>query len=79
MTFPPGLAGAFSRAAVARLALAAAMNLAIAASARAQAGPPQVTVAPPLASRVAQWDEFTGRFEATDLVVVRPRFSGYIV
>src|SRR5690348_7109376 len=27
----------------------------------AQAGPPQVTVAKPLASRVAQWDEFTGR------------------
>ena len=37
----------------------------VAASAWAQAGPPQVTVATPLASRVAQWDEFTGRFEAT--------------
>ena len=41
------------------------MSLAVAASAWAQAGPPQVTVANPLASRVAQWDEFTGRFEAT--------------
>jgi len=44
----------------------------------AQAGPPQVTVAKPLASRVAQWDEFTGRFEATERVEVRPRVSGYI-
>ena len=54
------------------------MSLAVAASAWAQAGPPQVTVAPPLASRVAQWDEFTGRFEATERVEVRPRVSGYI-
>jgi RND family efflux transporter MFP subunit len=37
-----------------------------------------VTVATPLASRVAQWDEFTGRFEATQRVEVRPRVSGYI-
>jgi RND family efflux transporter MFP subunit len=35
-------------------------------------------VAPPLASRVAQWDEFTGRFEAMERVEVRPRVSGYI-
>jgi multidrug efflux system membrane fusion protein len=37
-----------------------------------------VTVAPPLSSRVAQWDEFTGRFEAMERVEVRPRVSGYI-
>jgi len=37
-----------------------------------------VTVSTPLASRVAQWDEFTGRFEATARVDVRPRVSGYI-
>jgi multidrug efflux system membrane fusion protein len=61
-----------------RLALAAALTLAAAASAHAQAGPPQVTVAPPLASRVAQWDEFTGRFEAMERVDVRSRVSGYI-
>ena len=48
------------------------------ATAWAQAGQPQVTVAPPLASRVAQWDEFTGRFEAMERVEVRPRVSGYI-
>ena len=54
------------------------LGLVTAASAWAQAGPPQVTVAPPLASRVAQWDEFTGRFEAMERVEVRPRVSGYI-
>ncbi|MEJ0018767.1 MAG: efflux RND transporter periplasmic adaptor subunit [Acetobacteraceae bacterium] len=37
-----------------------------------------MTVAPPVAGRVAQWDEFTGRFEATARVDVRPRVSGYI-
>jgi RND family efflux transporter MFP subunit len=58
-------------------ALAATMGL-WAGNAWAQAGPPQVTVAKPLASRVAQWDEFTGRFEATERVEVRPRVSGYI-
>ena len=65
------------RPARASLALAAALTLA-AATAHAQGGPPQVTVAPPLASRVAQWDEFTGRFEAMERVEVRPRVSGYI-
>jgi multidrug efflux system membrane fusion protein len=46
----------------------------------AQTAPPapQVTVATPLASHVAQWDEFTGRFEAVARVDVRPRVSGYI-
>jgi RND family efflux transporter MFP subunit len=54
------------------------MCLAIAATAWPQSGPPEVTVARPLASRVAQWDEFTGRFEAMERVDVRPRVSGYI-
>jgi multidrug efflux system membrane fusion protein len=46
----------------------------------AQEGPPvpQVTAAPPLARRIAQWDEYTGRFEALQRVEVRPRVSGYI-
>jgi membrane fusion protein, multidrug efflux system len=60
------------------LASAAIISLATAASAWAQAGPPEVMVAVPLASRVAQWDEFTGRFEAMERVEVRPRVSGYI-
>jgi RND family efflux transporter MFP subunit len=61
-----------------RLVLATSVAVGAAGTARAQGGPPQVTVAPPLASRVAQWDEFTGRFEATERVEVRPRVSGYI-
>lgn len=46
----------------------------------AQAGPPAplVTIAAPLARRIAQWDEYTGRFEALQRVEVRPRVSGYI-
>jgi RND family efflux transporter MFP subunit len=37
-----------------------------------------VTVATPLARKVVQWDEYTGRFEASERVAVRPRVSGYI-
>jgi membrane fusion protein, multidrug efflux system len=46
--------------------------------ASAQKGPPVVTVSPPLARTVVQWDEYTGRFEASERVAVRPRVSGYI-
>ncbi len=62
----------------ARLAVVAILALAALDTAHAQGTQPQVTVAPPLASRVAQWDEFTGRFEAMERVEVRPRVSGYI-
>ncbi len=49
-------------------------------AAAAQDGPgaPQVITAVPLARRIAQWDEYTGRFEALQRVEVRPRVSGYI-
>jgi multidrug efflux system membrane fusion protein len=49
-------------------------------AAAAQDGPPapQVTIAAPLARRIALWDEYTGRFEALQRVEVRPRVSGYI-
>jgi membrane fusion protein, multidrug efflux system len=59
------------------LALASAV---LTADAFAQSGPPvpTVTVAVPLARRIVQWDEFTGRFEAVQRVEVRPRVSGYI-
>lgn len=39
---------------------------------------PTVTVANPIARRIALWDEYTGRFEALQRVEVRPRVSGYI-
>ena len=44
----------------------------------AQAPPPPVTVAHPLAKRITQWDEFSGRFEAVQSVEVRARVSGFI-
>ncbi len=46
----------------------------------AQGGPPAmpVGVAEPLAKRVTQWDEYSGRFEAVASVEVRARVSGFI-
>jgi membrane fusion protein, multidrug efflux system len=46
----------------------------------AQGGPPAmpVTISPPMAKRVTQWDEFSGRFEAVASVEVRARVSGFI-
>ncbi len=44
----------------------------------AQGGPPVVTVAQPLARHVVEWDEYTGRFEASERVDVRARVSGYV-
>lgn len=40
--------------------------------------PPTVTVAAPLMREVTDYDEFTGRFEPTATVEVRPRVSGYL-
>lgn len=40
--------------------------------------PPSVTVAAPLVREVTDYDEFTGRFEPTATVEVRPRVSGYL-
>ena len=37
-----------------------------------------VGVAEPLAKRVTQWDEYSGRFEAVASVEVRARVSGFI-
>ena len=34
--------------------------------------------APPLVMRLTEWDEYTGRFEATDRVEVRARVNGYL-
>jgi membrane fusion protein, multidrug efflux system len=63
-----------------RLVLAAALTLGVATTAFAQGGPPAmpVSVAEPLAKRVTQWDEFSGRFEAVASVEIRARVSGFI-
>jgi len=47
-------------------------------SAPPAAAPPAVVVAPPLLLRLTEWDEYTGRFEATDRVDVRARVDGYL-
>lgn len=44
----------------------------------AQAGVPEVTVAKPLAKRITDWDEYTGRLIARERVEVRARVSGYL-
>ena len=41
-------------------------------------GPPPVSVAPAVQREVREFDEFTGRLEATESVDLRPRVSGYI-
>jgi len=40
--------------------------------------PPVVTVSPPLRQQVTGSDAYTGRFDATDTVEVRPRVSGFV-
>ena len=40
--------------------------------------PPVVTVATPLVRPVTEWDDYSGRFEASKSVEVRPRVSGAI-
>lgn len=61
----------------------AAIAVALAApigAALAQGAPPAppVQVAAPLAKRVTNWDEYTGRFEAREQVEVRARVSGFL-
>jgi len=61
-----------------RLGLLAGLLLPI--SAFAQGGPPAmpVSISPPIAKRVTQWDEYSGRFEALAMVEIRARVSGFI-
>ena len=40
---------------------------------------PTVTVASPLIRQISEWDDYSGRFEASKSVEVRPRVSGAIV
>ncbi|KXI30963.1 efflux RND transporter periplasmic adaptor subunit [Paraglaciecola hydrolytica] len=39
---------------------------------------PTVEVAAVVSERISEWDEFTGRLQAADTVVLMPRVSGYI-
>ncbi|MET1027688.1 MAG: efflux RND transporter periplasmic adaptor subunit [Dongiaceae bacterium] len=49
-----------------------------AATIASQPAAPKVSVAEVLQQPVNEWDEFTGRLEAPESVVIRPRVSGYI-
>ena len=62
------------------LSLAAIGGLALAACRETPPAlpPPGVTVAAAVGRDVADWDEFTGHFEAVDAVDVRPRVSGFV-
>jgi RND family efflux transporter MFP subunit len=39
---------------------------------------PEVTIAKPIAKHLQEWDEFTGRLTARDIVEIRARVSGYL-
>jgi RND family efflux transporter MFP subunit len=64
------------------LAFLAVLTTACAAGCSEPAAPPEVPplveVAVPLSQRVADWDDYSGRFEPVDAVEVRPRVSGAI-
>ena len=47
-------------------------------AATAASGPASVVVAMPVAKRLVEWDEFTGRLGAVASVEVRARVSGYL-
>lgn len=65
--------------AVAALPLLAACEKSPAATPSAAAAPaPKVSVADVLVRPVTEWDEVTGRLEAPESVIIRPRVSGYI-
>jgi len=81
------MSSTFSRASWASLRVyprgwAAAAVFVLTASACSKAPPPmqapQVTVAPAIERVVADWDEFTGHFQAVNSVEVRPRVGGFV-
>lgn len=68
------------RAPLALAGLAVVLFAAISASAQmpGAGGPPPVSVAKPIVKELVEWDEFVGRFEATQSVEVRARVAGYL-
>lgn len=63
------------------LVVAAGLVIGKLAEPTAAAAPPApvVSIAAPLIRSVAEWDEYSGRFEASKSVEVRPRVSGAVV
>ncbi len=60
------------------LALPACQRGESADAASAPPPPPEVTVAKPIARKLTDWDEFTGRLASREMVEVRARISGYL-
>src|SRR5215470_13989494 len=46
--------------------------------AKQAAPPPAVSVSMPVQREIIEWDEYTGRFDATETVELRARVSGYL-
>ncbi|OWJ65277.1 efflux RND transporter periplasmic adaptor subunit [Inquilinus limosus] len=65
-------------AALGTVAFLAACNESGSSQAQSAPPPPPVTVASPLVKKITEYDEFTGRYEATARVEVRARVSGYL-
>lgn len=65
-------------AALGTVAFLAACNESSSDQGQSAPPPPPVTVAAPLVKKITEWDEFTGRYEATATVEVRARVSGYL-
>lgn len=53
-------------------------NLNTAQPSAGAAPPPKVKVAQPVVKEILEWDDFSGRFEATDDVSIRSRVTGYL-
>lgn len=71
----------FPRALLAAALLMAATGCKPDGAAKSQAAappPPAVTVATPIARKVIEWDDFTGRLAAPESVEIRARVSGYL-
>ncbi|HEY7550790.1 MAG TPA: efflux RND transporter periplasmic adaptor subunit [Hyphomicrobiaceae bacterium] len=65
-------------AATALAALAAGCDQGQPQTAQREAPLPAVSVAQPVQREVVEWDEYTGRFDATETVEIRARVSGYL-
>ncbi|WP_343713757.1 efflux RND transporter periplasmic adaptor subunit [Inquilinus sp.] len=60
------------------VAFLAACNESSSSQGQSAPPPPPVTVASPLVKKITEYDEFTGRYQATARVEVRARVSGYL-
>lgn len=65
-------------AALGMVAVLAACNESSDGQGQSAPPPPPVTAASPLVKKITEYDEFTGRYEATARVEVRARVSGYL-